>query len=134
MSFSVLRKSGTLKGNNWINFTKCEINVGNAMNKTTGIFKAPISGIYEFSFSGRGGIEDQYTEVEVYKNDRFDRKIGDYGWGKPDAIRSWQGGYNWKLKLDENDTVKLWLLSPEDSYNLYFVGKTYMSFSGKLIN
>lgn len=47
---------GTLKGKvNRIIFSKVLVNVGGAFNKKTGVFQAPVSGVYQFYFSSQAG-------------------------------------------------------------------------------
>lgn len=47
---------GSLKGKvNRIIFSKVLVNVGGAFNKQTGVFQAPVSGVYQFYFSSQAG-------------------------------------------------------------------------------
>lgn len=41
-----------IKGTNIIRFTKEQINLGKAMNLSSGVFTAPLSGVYRFQFTG----------------------------------------------------------------------------------
>lgn len=52
-----------------IDFQVERLNEGGAMDSTTGVFTAPITGIYFFSFSAvKGNIWDQGAEVYLYLN------------------------------------------------------------------
>ncbi|XP_041938438.1 uncharacterized protein LOC121699930 [Alosa sapidissima] len=47
---------GSLKGKvNRIRFSKVLVNVGAGFNKQTGVFRAPVSGVYQFYFSSQSG-------------------------------------------------------------------------------
>ena len=55
-----------------IPFSNELLNVGGAMNSTSGKFTAPVAGRYFFSFSGLvrfpGSSAPQYCEIRLYKN------------------------------------------------------------------
>ena len=50
-------------------FDQVDINIGDGFDGSSGIFRAPLSGIYRMSFSGQSAayIID-YTQIMVYKN------------------------------------------------------------------
>jgi len=109
------------------------VNIGDAFDGPRGAFKAPIKGVYTFSFSGQQGplVESgSYIEMLVKRNGQTVINIMD------DANTSgqdqWYQNINsiFSLELDENDTVSL---------ELYFDDKLYASrllrltFMGQLV-
>ena len=48
--FSAIAKSGTISS--YVTFEEFLVNNGNAFDLSTGIFTAPVSGAFEFAFSG----------------------------------------------------------------------------------
>ena len=64
-----------INANETITFDETETNIGNGMNPSTGIFTAPVSGIYSFSFSGYIGQDvhsDANALLRVHRSDESD--------------------------------------------------------------
>merc|ERR1712004_659334 len=62
--FSAVRKSGSVSIGSIITYDEIVANVGEGMNPDTGRFKAPLSGIYSFSFSAM--TDSSYPAIHVY--------------------------------------------------------------------
>lgn len=60
---------GSLTGKvNRIKYSKVLVNVGRAYNRRTGVFKAPVKGIYQFFFSSQSGRRGQKTDLWLVVN------------------------------------------------------------------
>ena len=109
------------------------INVGDGMNLQSGIFTAPISGYYFFSFSGLGYDEDSflYVDVRIYKNGVFLFYIKDFGSMKvtSSTFQTRNLAYSWITKLQEGDSINLRVFNGQlwaDSYQR-------ITFNGQLL-
>jgi len=109
------------------------VNIGDAFDGPRGAFKAPIKGVYTFSFSGQQGnsVESRIAiNLIVKRNGRQVFNIVD------DANTSGQD-QNWQninsifsLELDENDTVSLELSNGDTLFaNRYY----RLTFMGQLV-
>lgn len=52
----VAQRNSTYNRNGTILFTRLHLNIGNGFNQSTGVFTAPVSGVYHFYFTGRISI------------------------------------------------------------------------------
>jgi len=126
-----LDEGGYVEGK--LTFPKVTVNIGDAFDGPRGAFKAPIKGVYTFSFSGQQGnsVESRIAiNLIVKRNGRQVFNIVD------DANTSGQD-QNWQninsifsLELDENDTVSLELSNGDTLFaNRYY----RLTFMGQLI-
>ena len=49
-------------------FQNFHVNIGNTFDLSTGTFTAPVSGVYEFAFSGNSDSDDDCF-IQIYKNE-----------------------------------------------------------------
>jgi len=117
-----------------LKFPKVLVNIGEAFDGPTGVFKAPFKGVYSFSFSGQQGTSVEsgsYIEVFVKKNGQTVFKImDDANTSGQDQI--WQNiNSSFSLELEENDTVYLELNAND---KLFANGSERLTFMGQLIN
>lgn len=94
---SFLRKDGTIP------FNMARLNVGGAMNLSTGVFRAPVKGIYHFEFSALKDKDDSSNSyVHLYQNDKM---IGSsYAM---QGIYPGHSGISASLRLKAGDTISL---------------------------
>lgn len=60
---------GSLSGKvNRIQYRKVYVNVGGALNRRTGVFRAPVNGIYQFFFSTQVGMSGLKTDLWLVVN------------------------------------------------------------------
>ena len=110
-----------------IPFELTRLNVGNTMNATSGIFTAPQTGIYFFSFSGKGS-GSSYIHPQLYLNDNL---IGS-GDGSSSDNRIPTFSLQSTLQLNAGDTVSLQLNSYGTGY-IYDDGDHFTHFTGCLL-
>ena len=110
--FSAVRNEGNIAKGTIITYNQLVTNVGNGMNINTGRFKAPLPGIYYFSFSGRTDTSSHYIYIDIWKNDveQFDiLDSNDSGNYNTFELLS----YAWTMVLKENDEVHLRVEGPK---------------------
>ncbi|XP_042069373.1 COP1-interactive protein 1 isoform X2 [Haplochromis burtoni] len=106
-------------------FSKIITNVGEAYNQTAGVFTAPVSGLYVFSFTAADYLKG-YMGLYLYKNDKpivFSLDLNDHG-----GYASTSNAVC--LQLEEGDRVHLGLPA---SYRLYDDSRNFSVFSGFLL-
>ena len=106
--FAAVRSvSGNVEGNTVITYDTLTANLGEAMDKSTGTFRAPRSGLYAFTFSAVShDTKKGMTSIEVLKNGDEEFYIDDEP-GNPTDFRERNVAFSWMFELSENDTVKL---------------------------
>ena len=111
-----------------LTFDQVDINIGDGFDGSSGIFKAPLSGIYRMSFSGQSAayIID-YTQIMVYKNGYPIFFITDGN--EAEKADGNNVSYTWIMTLVEGDELKL------KSVN-YLYANIYipLTFAGELIH
>ena len=110
-----------------LTFDHVSINIGVGFNGSLGVFKVPISGFYQMSFSGSSAKNTIiYSQIYVYNNDAEILRIYDSN----EAI----GGdgnnlsYTWMMKLSKGDKVRL----SSENY-LHATSTSPITFTGELI-
>ena len=124
--FSVYKKgadsSCTVKKGSTVTYTDIVANQGGGMDINTGIYKAPRTGVYSFSFAGQSFKTDERTNVNVLKNNEHYLTIVNY------AEKNYYNiAYSWMMKLSAGDEVKLKMASNDlqckTTEHIYFNGE-----------
>jgi len=117
----------TVRKNDVIKFNQVHTNVGVAYNKDTGIFVAPISGVYFFTLN-IVAKEGDFVEASIVKNDIIQATaVSDV------RAKTWdQGSASAVLYLEKGDNVGVKVLYPFGIHVLSGHGKT--SFGGYLVS
>ena len=105
--FAAVSTNGRIVNGAIITFSQLHANIGSGLDKDTGLFNVPISGLYRFYFSAMTATDHHFTYVYVVKNDvktifihHNDRNDD----GKnPNELLS----YIWTMELNKGDTIKL---------------------------
>lgn len=107
-------RTDLIKSKQYVTYNHVELNKGNGMNATTGIFTAPRAGTYLFTFHSYGR-EYQYLEIKL--NGMTQTRIQDNG---NNASRT--SAMSIILFLNINDKVGAYLLDGATSGASYFSG------------
>ncbi|CAB1316732.1 unnamed protein product, partial [Coregonus sp. 'balchen'] len=106
---------GPISSHTTLTYSKVFTNIGKAYNNITGIFTAPVKGVYYFRFTACG-IMDTWMGVYLYKNDQ--RVMVTYE--NVDADGNWEYASNAAvLELEEGDVVCMRLPSSARLYDDY---------------
>jgi hypothetical protein len=122
--FSAVIDSKQNIGNQDVTFEYTVTNIGNGFNKDLGKFKAPVDGVYEFSFST---IDNSGSNVYIHV-----RKNGADLFKVRSSINASDHnsfGYTWQLSLNKNDLINLYV----QNY-IYAFSDHPFSFIGKLVS
>ena len=117
-----------VKANRVITYTEAVANIGGGMNLDTGTFRAPVAGLYSFSFSATTEPNHHMTFIWLYKNDVYQFRFTDHNTGGKHTYENFS--YNWMMNLSRNDEVKLQM-----SYHngLWVSDGEYIWFNGQLL-
>ena len=125
--FYVMRRTSFGTENVPIPFEVTRMNVGTAMNVTSGIFTAPKPGTYFFSFSGIGS-PNSYITPQLYLNENL---IGS-GWTESTTTVEPTFTLQSTLQLNGGDQISL-KLNSEGNGSLYDDGDHHTHFTGWLL-
>ncbi|NP_001314678.1 cerebellin 6 precursor [Danio rerio] len=117
---------GPLNKDSTLVYREVFINIGDAYNKDTGIFTAPVKGVYYISFFYHCGTKHR-TELTLYRNGKL-VAVTKHNSNESDFTRN--GGNGLTLLLEKGDQVYIVL----SSYTHIWDGKNMTTFSGFLIN
>jgi hypothetical protein len=111
-------------------FTKIVSNIGNSFDLITGIFKVPVSGTYQFTFSSLTGSDsNSLSYVQVMKNGNIEMSIMEgYRYSKG-YLNSF--GQTWQMNLISGDNLSLYLA--DTGGIIYLVNQGFTTFTGELI-
>ena len=122
--FNVERKTNYEAVDSYIRYEVDSLNIGGHMNIKTGLFTAPVKGLYHFSFHGLALKKDKDVIVRMWVNN--DYILGTTFANASDEPLSISG----PASLKKGDQVGVWLLSG----NLYDSDwGRYTHFSGMLL-
>jgi hypothetical protein len=107
-----------------ITFEYTVSNIGNAFDASTGIFKVPVDGTYQFAFSTYDQSSTTRAYVQVFKNGT---KVFSVVSSHPAEIAN-RFGHTWQMSLKKNDQINLHIAGTIWSSNAHPV-----SFIGKLV-
>jgi len=103
--FYAFSQNGRVANSGTLLFDKSYLNIGNAMDTSTGVFTAPKSGIYHVSFSV---LKEGYAIVALLAHLRLnENKLGVVHVG--DGLFSSQGSLQSTLKLKKGDRIDVWV-------------------------
>ncbi|VDI19079.1 Hypothetical predicted protein [Mytilus galloprovincialis] len=120
--FVTLKTNQNLGRNAVLKFTNVVTNIGSGYDVNTGIFRAPKTGVYEFSanFISNG---NNWLEINLMKNEHLIAR------GHCAKTQGVAGTLQVILELLKNDTI--YLKHPRDSGSIY--GADYSMFSGHML-
>ena len=127
--FSAYSNSGgTMNGQKIVFDKPVMVNIGGGYDYTTGIFKAPVRGIYEFATTVNSGTTSTYCHVMIQQ------KIHGL-WFSMYGLMSYPYDYssvhsNWIMELEKGDSVRL---KSHSSYPSYIDAQHNAIFSGLLL-
>ena len=112
----------------YLTFDQVDINIGDGFDGSSGIFRAPLSGIYRMSFSGQSAayIID-YTQIMVYKNGYPIFFITDGN--EAEKADGNNVSYTWIMRLVKGDELKL-----ASVHGLFANSYEPLTFTGELIH
>ncbi|XP_034004143.1 complement C1q-like protein 2 isoform X2 [Trematomus bernacchii] len=108
-----------------LKYSKVFTNIGQAYSPTTGIFTAPVRGVYYFRFNAWENRSAE-TGVQLFHNNHKKMGLYDYNGGSGRVSTS----NSMVLQLEKGDVVYIVLLS---SYPVYDDSNNYIIFSGFLL-
>ena len=108
-------------------FQNFHVNSGNTFDISTGTFTAPVSGIYEFAFSGNTA-SDYSCCIQIYKNGN-NKLHSIYTRGGQEKEPYANLASSWIVSLDTGDTIRLKVYVGK----LYSDGSAYRILTGKLL-
>ena len=103
-----VQRNNLLPQNGIIPYDLERLNVGGALNGKTGVFTAPVAGVYQFEFSGCKDGSGDYLEVKLFVNgnDISYSAAGKWG-GSLNKETTVLKGINVSLRLKKGDRVEL---------------------------
>ncbi|KAK2823085.1 hypothetical protein Q7C36_019685 [Tachysurus vachellii] len=106
-------------------FSNVLTNIGNAYSPNTGVFRAPVKGVYHFTFTVFGLRNQHFIGAKFFKNDHLYFQAHDVPQGHHESVTR-----TINLLLEQGDEVFLKL---QANYQLYDDGNLYNSFDGFLL-
>ena len=123
-----------------IPFEKEILNVGGAMNLTSGKFTAPRDGIYSFSFTGRGEFPDSSSTVYLYVHMYLNGTGNEIGRGGAHEEGTCCKGtwhqietFSFQSTINLQKGDQIWLQISNIAPSAYLTGNYFTQFSGYLL-
>ncbi|XP_063063916.1 uncharacterized protein LOC134456481 [Engraulis encrasicolus] len=108
-------------------FSRVITNVGEAYNRKTGFFTAPVRGVYYFRFTVADTLDSRYIVIRMYKNRECLMQLQEHG--TDGQLHYLSGGLT--LQLEKGDTVNMVLPAGYRLYDNYVYN--FCTFSGFLL-
>ena len=110
--FSVWRENSDVAQGSTITYSGAIINHRSGMDTSTGIFTAPRSGVYLFSFSGQTENDSGRTKIDVMKVKKNGGDESKYVTIMNDADKDYHNiGYTWMMNLVAGDQMYMKVVS-----------------------
>ena len=123
--FNAQKTKGMNEVTGYLTFDQVDVNIGDAFDGSSGIFKVPISGTYKMTFSGQSAyVKIDTTSLRVYKNGSIIFSI--YDSNEAEKADGNNVSYIWMMTLVQGDELKLSsanYLSASIVYPLTFTGQ-----------
>ncbi|XP_029025612.2 cerebellin-1-like [Betta splendens] len=129
MFTAIIQKGGAygpFNTNVTLTYNNVIMNIGDGYNSSTGIFVAPVAGVYYFTFSYHAGGHEK-TILDMYKNSTLIVRSSDH---KSNVVTAHNGGNASFLQLVKGDQVYVRMLAQSHIW----AAELHTTFSGFLVS
>ena len=116
-----------------ITFDEAVTNIGNGMDADSGVFTAPVSGIYTFSFAAKvTTMPPALATIQVLKGGKVEFYFGEFNHRQP--ILDFEGIiHSWMMSLVQNEEVHLKMDEKSERFLVNPENKNFIWFNGQLL-